>query len=73
MVDSIATSNITSSYQGSILRSQVKKTASVKFRKMQIGLVGNSSVGKTSLIRKFVKGDDVDGRSTISTIGVERT
>ncbi len=35
--------------------------------------MGNASVGKTSLIKKFVKGDQIDGRSTVTTIGVERT
>lgn len=39
---------------------------------MNVGLVGNSDVGKTSLIRKFVKGDTIDDTSKISTVGVDR-
>ena len=76
MVDSIASSQLFTSgstYNSSIVRSNVKKSAKVKFRKLQIGLVGNASVGKTSLVRKFIKGDEMDGRSTLTTIGVERT
>ncbi len=78
MVESIASSQIGTSiggstYMNSIVRSSVKKSPQVKFRKLQIGLVGNASVGKTSLIRKFIKGDEIDGRSTRTTIGVERT
>lgn len=44
-----------------------------KFRKLNLGLVGNSSVGKTSLIRRFALGENDDNRSTVTTIGVERT
>lgn len=38
-----------------------------------MGLVGNASVGKTSLIRRFANGEQDDNRGTVTTIGVERT
>ena len=45
-----------------------------KNRRLNIGLVGNKSVGKTSLIKRFALGDDFDNhRATVTTIGVDRT
>ena len=45
-----------------------------KFRRLNIGLVGNSKVGKTSLIKRFAIGQEFDNsRSTVATIGLERT
>jgi GTPase SAR1 family protein len=41
--------------------------------KIDIGLVGNSAVGKTSLIRKYKFREGVKAMtSTISTIGVDK-
>ena len=51
---SLITSNITRSVRSSVKAPNKKDQ---KAFKLNIGLVGNSSVGKTSLIRKFVKGD----------------
>lgn len=74
MVDSVQSNPIgsTTSLQN-IQRSYIKRKKDNRFRKLNIGLVGNASVGKTSLIRRFVKGEDCDSRSTVTTIGVERT
>ena len=45
-----------------------------KNRRINIGLVGNKSVGKTSLIKRFALGEDFDNhRATVTTIGVDRT
>ena len=39
-----------------------------------MGLVGNSNVGKTSLIRRFAIGDEFDDvLGTVTTIGLERS
>lgn len=43
------------------------------YRKLNVGLVGNAHVGKTSLIRRFALGDNDDNRGTVTTIGIERT
>ena len=51
--NSLITSNITRSVRSSVKSSNKEKKA----LKLNIGLVGNASVGKTSLIRKFVRGD----------------
>lgn len=41
--------------------------------KIDIGLVGNSAVGKTSLIRKYKFRDGFStNTSTISTIGIDK-
>ena len=63
---SLLTSNITRSSSKSAKRES-------KYRKLNVGLVGNASVGKTSLIRKFALGEQDDNRGTVTTIGVERT
>lgn len=52
---SLITSNITRSVRSTDTKSTGKDKK--KAQKLNIGLVGNKSVGKTSLIRKFVKGD----------------
>ena len=64
---------------GSILTSNIIRSSTrsskrdSKYRKLNIGLVGNASVGKTSLIRRFANGEQDDNRGTVTTIGVERT
>lgn len=56
------------------MRSSVRSSKrDSKYRKLNVGLVGNAAVGKTSLIRKFALGDQDDNRGTVTTIGVERT
>ena len=42
-------------------------------RKLEIGLVGNTDVGKTCLIRKFVNDESTDGLTKHSTIGIEKS
>mmetsp|Transcript_65338 Transcript_65338/g.90278 ORF Transcript_65338/g.90278 Transcript_65338/m.90278 type:complete len:163 (+) Transcript_65338:22-510(+) len=42
-------------------------------RKLEIGLVGNTDVGKTCLIRKFVNDESADGLTKHSTIGIEKS
>jgi GTPase SAR1 family protein len=39
---------------------------------LNIGMVGNSDVGKTSLIKRFVYGDKFDSKSRHTTIGVDQ-
>lgn len=39
--------------------------------KIDVGLVGNNSVGKTSLIRKFVRKEIIKPSAGISTIGMD--
>lgn len=34
-------------------------------------MVGNEGVGKTSLLRRFVKGEMQDGESVVSTLGYD--
>lgn len=38
---------------------------------IKIGLLGNSNVGKTSLLKKFVKWDYVPSGGKIATIGID--
>ena len=49
----------------------VEKEKGVRTFKIDIGLVGVSNVGKTSLIRRYCKGENV-GPSKVTTIGLER-
>ena len=66
-----ATESLTSQITRSSNRSSKRDS---KYRKLNIGLVGNAAVGKTSLIRRFAVGDDFDDfKGTVTTIGVERT
>jgi GTPase SAR1 family protein len=39
--------------------------------KIDIGLVGNTQVGKTALIRRYVYNNTKKAMNTISTIGIE--
>ena len=43
-----------------------------KTMKLDIGLVGTSGVGKTSLIRRYARGVSSDGVTSIATIGLEK-
>ena len=70
VVSNPQSSLLTSNIVRSSVRSSKKDS---KYRKLNVGLVGNAAVGKTSLIRKFALGDQDDNRGTVTTIGVERT
>ena len=71
--------SVVSNPQSSLLTSNIVRSSvrsakrDSKYRKLNVGLVGNAAVGKTSLIRKFALGDQDDNRGTVTTIGVERT
>ena len=57
-----------------IRNNQQSKKGKEKNRKVNIGLVGNAAVGKTSLIKRFALGEDFENhKNTITTIGVDRT
>ena len=38
---------------------------------LNIGMVGNGEVGKTSLIKKFIFNEHIDGTNSIATIGID--
>ena len=40
-------------------------------RTLNIGMVGNGEVGKTSLIKKFIFNEHIDGTNSIATIGID--
>ena len=40
-------------------------------RTLNIGMVGNGEVGKTSLIKKFIFNEHIDGHTVIATIGID--
>ena len=40
-------------------------------RTLNIGMVGNGEVGKTSLIKKFMYNEHIDGHSNLATIGID--
>lgn len=56
----------------SIRRKTEGTITSVRATKLNIGMVGNSNVGKTSLIRRFVYGANSDAMSKHTTIGVDQ-
>lgn len=53
------------------IRRKLEGEKSVKGTKLNIGMVGNSDVGKTSLIKRFVYGEKFDPRGGITTIGMD--
>ena len=65
---------ISSIEQGPLVeRMDVKRLSGnvARDKTLNIGMVGNSEVGKTSLIKKFIYNEHIDGTAGIATIGFD--
>ena len=66
---------ISSVEQGPLVERTSNKRASKgpqdRQRTLNIGMVGSGEVGKTSLIKKFIFNEHIDGKTQIATIGID--